>query len=180
MLFATSDSDAAKKPRLRLMARRSSSVRPVGDFQSAMSACMEISVGIQGLLQPERYFSHAQRYLSGRSWFTSARQLIIALSSTRTRAAPRSMPPRPVGAGPAMSEAEGCVRTRTDGVAAGSVQSSMRISFVMSVVRTYWQASQVGSSMEHCFGAADETATPFSFPSVPLRGDFSQGVAERE
>src|ERR1700761_250478 len=85
MLFATSDSEAAKKPRLRLMARRSSSVRPLGDFQRAMSACMEISVGIQWLLQPERYFSHAQRYLSGRSWLTSARQLIIALSSTRTR-----------------------------------------------------------------------------------------------
>ena len=46
---------------------------------------MEISVGIQWLLQPERYFSQAQRYLRGRSWLTSARQLIMALSSTRTR-----------------------------------------------------------------------------------------------
>src|SRR5579875_171411 len=95
MLFATKDSEAAKKPRLRLMARRSSAVRPVGDFQSAMSACMEISVGIQWLLQAERYFSHAQRYLSGRSWLTSARQLIMALSSTRTRAAPRAIPSAP-------------------------------------------------------------------------------------
>src|ERR1700753_1537423 len=34
MVFATSDSDAAKKPRLRLMAPRSASVRPVGDFHS--------------------------------------------------------------------------------------------------------------------------------------------------
>src|SRR5215469_16111293 len=130
MLFATSDSDAAKKPRLRLIARRSSSVRPLGDFQRAMSACMEISVGIQWLLQPERYFSHAQRYLSGRSWLTSARQLIIALSSTRTRAAPRSMSPRPVGSGPAMSAGEGCVRTRTDGEEVGSVQSRVDIVFL--------------------------------------------------
>src|ERR1700743_763118 len=106
MLLATNDSEAAKKPRLRLMALRSSFVRPVGDFQSAISACMEISVGIQWLLQPARYFSHAQRYLSGRSWFTSARQLIIALSSTRTRAAPRAMEPRPVGSGPAISSGE--------------------------------------------------------------------------
>src|ERR1700722_8643398 len=85
MLLATRDSEAAKNPRLRLMARRSSGVSPLGLFQSAMSACMEISVGIQWLLQPERYFSQAQRYLSGRSWLTSARQLIMALSSTRTR-----------------------------------------------------------------------------------------------
>jgi hypothetical protein len=39
-----------------LIARRSSTVRASGVFQSAMSACMEISVGIQWLLQPERYF----------------------------------------------------------------------------------------------------------------------------
>src|ERR1700686_5297469 len=85
MLFATSDSEAAKNPRLRLIARRSSGVSPLGLFQRAMSACIEISVGIQWLLQPERYFSHAQRYFRGRSWLTSARQLIMALSSTRTR-----------------------------------------------------------------------------------------------
>src|SRR5580658_10768555 len=108
MLFATSDSDAAKKPRLRLMARRSSIVRPFGDFHNAMSACIDISVGIEWLLQPDRYFCQAQRYFSGSNWFTSARQLIIALSSTRTRAAPRVIVPRPVGSGPAMSAAEGC------------------------------------------------------------------------
>ena len=79
------------------MARRSSSVRPSRDFHSAMSACMETSVGIQWLLQPARYFSHAHLYFSGSSWFTSARQLIIALSSTDTRAPPRSILPRPVG-----------------------------------------------------------------------------------
>src|SRR5690606_41830449 len=61
MLLATSDSEAAKKPRLRLMARRSSSVRPSRDFHSAMSACIDTSVGIQWLLQPDRYFSQAQR-----------------------------------------------------------------------------------------------------------------------
>src|SRR6185437_12623196 len=124
MLLATSDSDAAKKPRLRLIARRSSSVRPLGDFQRAMSACIEISVGIQWLLQPERYFSHAQRYLSGRSWFTSARQLIMALSSTRTRAAPRAISPRPVAS--ECSRIDGGVRTRSVGTSiTASLQSSI-------------------------------------------------------
>src|SRR5699024_1190970 len=51
---------------------------------------------IQWLLQPARYFSHAQVYLSGRSWLTSARALIIALSSTSTRAASRSISPSPL------------------------------------------------------------------------------------
>src|SRR5690606_23674530 len=96
MLFATSDSEAAKKPRLRLIMRRSSSVSPSFDFHSAMSACIDTSVGIQWLLQPARYFSHAQRYFSGKSWFTSARALIMRLSSTDTRAPPRSISPRPV------------------------------------------------------------------------------------
>ena len=57
---------------------------------------METSVGIQWLLQPARYFSHAHSYFRGRSWFTSARQLIIALSSIDTRAPPRAICPRPV------------------------------------------------------------------------------------
>src|ERR1700722_9271765 len=147
MLFATSDSDAAKKPRLRLMARRSSSVKPVGDFQSAISACIEISVGIQWLLHPERYFSHAQRYLSGRSWLTSARQLIIALSSTRTRAAPRAMAPSPGGAGPTISAGEGCVRMSVEGGSTGSLQSrteDMGDSSMTMYAFVYWQASQVG------------------------------------
>ena len=38
---------AAKKPRLRLIVRRSSSVSPSFDFHSAISACIETSVGIQ-------------------------------------------------------------------------------------------------------------------------------------
>src|SRR5690625_7369069 len=57
---------------------------------------MATSVGIQWLLQPARYFSHAQVYLSGRSWLTSARALIIALSLTSTRSASRSISPSPV------------------------------------------------------------------------------------
>src|ERR1700739_1953118 len=85
MLLATRLSDAAKKPRLRLIACRSSVVRPSRDFHSAISACMETSVGIQWLLQAARYLSQAQRYFSGRSWFTPARQLIIAFSSMETR-----------------------------------------------------------------------------------------------
>src|SRR5690606_25456392 len=107
MLLATRLSDAAKKPRLRLSMRRSSSVRPSFDFHNAMSACIETSVGIQWFLQPDRYFSHAQRYLSGKSWFTSARALIMRLSSTETRAPPRSISPRPV-ASASPSIAAGC------------------------------------------------------------------------
>src|SRR5688572_11401 len=96
MLFATRDSAVAKKPRLRLTISRSSSVSPSLDFHRAMSACMLTSVGIQWLLQAAKYFSHAQRYLSGSSWLTSARELIIRLSSTSTRAAPLWISPRPV------------------------------------------------------------------------------------
>src|SRR5882724_3191462 len=90
MLLATSDSDVAKKPRLRLTMCRSSAVRPSGERHSAMSACMDTSDGIQWFAQPDRYFR-------GKSWFTSARALIIRLSETSTREAPRSMVPRPVG-----------------------------------------------------------------------------------
>src|SRR5437660_12177131 len=85
MLLATRLSDAAKKPRLRLMARRSSSVRPSREFHSAMSACIDTSVGIQWLLQPARYFSQGHLYFSGSNGLTSARQLIMRFSSTHTR-----------------------------------------------------------------------------------------------
>jgi hypothetical protein len=47
-------------------------------------------------LQAAKYFSHAHLYFIGKSWFTSARPLIIRFSSTLTRAAPRAMEPRPV------------------------------------------------------------------------------------
>src|SRR5690349_17420882 len=123
MLLATSDSEAAKNPRLRLMARRSSSVSPSRDFQSAMSACIVTSVGIQWLLQAARYFSHAHLYFSGRSWLTSARQLIIALSSTETRAAPRAIWPSPVVSG----GRTGVLGIRSGTVAAGSDHSSIEV-----------------------------------------------------
>ncbi len=84
---------------------------------------MEISVGIQWLLQPARYFSQAHLYFSGSSWFTSARQLIIALSSTRTRAPPRSMTSVTVlvEATAGSGETEGCAET---GTTEGSVDST--------------------------------------------------------
>ncbi len=85
MLFAASESAVTKKPRLRLIRRRSSSDRPFGVFQSAMSRSMLISCGIQWFAQPARYFSHAHLYLNGTSWLTSAAPLMIRLSSTRTR-----------------------------------------------------------------------------------------------
>src|SRR5690606_34410312 len=105
MLLATSDSDAAKNPRLRLIIRRSASVRPSRDRHRAMSACIETSVGIQVFLHAARYRSQAHAYLSGSSWLTSARQLIIALSSARTRPPVRSMAPSPAAAASAAAGA---------------------------------------------------------------------------
>jgi hypothetical protein len=75
--------------------RRSSSVRPSVLFQVATSAVMLISWGIQWLAQPSMYFCQAQSYLKGTSWLRSARQLIMAFSSTETRAAPISSSSRP-------------------------------------------------------------------------------------
>ncbi len=71
MLLAASESAVTKKPRLRLTIRRSSSVRPFGSFQVAMSRDMFTSCGIQWLAQVARYFSHAHLYLNGTSWLTS-------------------------------------------------------------------------------------------------------------
>src|SRR5918995_368077 len=85
MLFAASESAVTKKPRLRLMMRRSSSVRPFGSFHVAMSRDMLISCGIQWLAHVARYFSHAHLYLNGTSWLTSVAPLITRLSATLTR-----------------------------------------------------------------------------------------------
>src|ERR1043165_7989929 len=85
MLFAASESAVTKKPRLRLMMRRSSSVRPLGSFQVAMTRDMLISCGIQWLEQVARYFSQAHLYLNGTSWLTSVRPLMMRLSATFTR-----------------------------------------------------------------------------------------------
>src|SRR5215475_2655356 len=85
MLLAASESAVTKKPRLRLMMRRSSSVRPLGSFHVAMSRDMLISCGIQWLAQVARYFSHAHLYLNGTSWLTSVAPLITRLSATLTR-----------------------------------------------------------------------------------------------
>src|SRR6185369_13181612 len=85
MLFAASESAVTKKPRLRLTMRRSSSVRPFGSFQVAMSRDMFTSCGIQWLAQVARYFSHAHLYLNGTSWLTSVEPLMIRLSAARTR-----------------------------------------------------------------------------------------------
>ena len=83
-LLATKESAVEKKPRFLITIVLSSSVNPSLDFQSAMSAVMFTSCGIQWLALPSRYFCHAQSYLNGTSWLRSALQLIIALSSTWT------------------------------------------------------------------------------------------------
>src|SRR3982751_2332236 len=85
MLFAASESAVTKKPRLRLTIRRSSSVRPLGFFQVAMSRDMFTSCGIQWFAQVARYFSHAHLYLNGTSWLTSVLPLMIRLSAARPR-----------------------------------------------------------------------------------------------
>src|ERR1700722_7326940 len=86
MLLAASESAVTKKPRLRLMMRRSSSERPFGSFHRAMSRDMFTSCGIQWFAQPARYFSHAHLYLNGTSWLTSVLPLMMRLSATFTRA----------------------------------------------------------------------------------------------
>src|ERR1700745_1792257 len=85
MLLAASESAVTKKPRFRLTMRRSSSVRPFGSFQVAMSRDMFTSCGIQWLAQVARYFSHAHLYLNGTSWLTSVAPLMIRLSEALTR-----------------------------------------------------------------------------------------------
>src|ERR1700710_2385399 len=87
MLFAASESAVTKKPRLRLMMRRSSSVRPFGSFQSAMSRDMFTSCGIQWFAHVARYFSHAHLYLNGTSWLTSVCPLMMRFSAAVTRRA---------------------------------------------------------------------------------------------
>src|SRR3546814_8116279 len=88
MLLAASESALTKNPRLRLTMRRSSSVRPLGFFHSAMSRDILISCGIQWLEHVARYFSQAHLYLNGTSWLTSVLPLMMRLSAARTR--PRS------------------------------------------------------------------------------------------
>src|SRR5262245_34407409 len=85
MLLAASESAVTKKPRLRLMMRRSSSVRPLGSRHVAMSRDMLISCGIQWLAQVARYYSHAHLYLNGTSWLTSVCPLMMRFSAMLTR-----------------------------------------------------------------------------------------------
>src|SRR6185503_13916691 len=102
MLFAASESAVTKKPRLRITRRRSSSVSPLGSFHRAMSRLMFTSCGIQWLAQAAMYFSQAHLYLKGTSWFTSAFELMMLLSSTLMRRNALS------GAGVAVGDAGAC------------------------------------------------------------------------
>src|SRR5690349_3124331 len=87
MLFAASESAVTKNPRLRLMMRRSSSVKAFGSFHVAMSRDMLTSCGIQWFAHVARYFSQAHLYLKGTSWLTSVRPLMMRLSAAFTRRA---------------------------------------------------------------------------------------------
>src|SRR5690606_24123931 len=88
--------------------RRSSSVRPLGFFHSAMSRDMLISCGIQWLEQVARYFSQAHLYLNGTSWLTSVLPLMMRLSAARTRP-PASAVGVAAGAAMALSAKPCCV-----------------------------------------------------------------------
>src|SRR5690606_26314048 len=105
-LFATSESAVEKKPSERMTMVRSSSVKPFSDFHNAMSWFMLTSCGIQWFAHPSRYFCQAHSYLNGTSWFKSARQLIIRLSSTCTRSAPISSSSRPGATSSWLKEAD--------------------------------------------------------------------------
>src|SRR6187549_687373 len=85
MLLAASESAVTKEPRFLFTINRSSSVSPLGLFQSAMSRFMFTSCGIQWLAQPERYLSQAHLYLKGTSWLTSVWPLMMRLSAALTR-----------------------------------------------------------------------------------------------
>src|SRR5581483_4421780 len=115
------------------------SVRPAGFFQSSMSRCMFTSCGIQWFAQPARYFSHAQRYLNGTSWLTSAWPLMTRLSSTRTRRKPLSSACRSTSGSRTdsrarMPPAAACIRAEAGGGGAagmrgaGAVKSSSKLS----------------------------------------------------
>src|SRR5438045_3855215 len=91
MLLAASESAVTKKPRLRLMRRRSSSERPFGSFHRAMSRFMLIYCGIQWFAQVARYCSQAHLYLKGTSWLTSVWPLMIRLSAALTRRVARTV-----------------------------------------------------------------------------------------
>ena len=199
MLFAASESAVTKKPRLRVMMRRSSSVRPFGSFQVAMSRLMLISCGIQWLAQAERYFSQAHLYLNGTSWLTSVRPLMMRLSSTRMRRSssacadaaasccPRSCAP------PALPDDAGMkprtARRPRPGIG-DTATSSSKLSMFISPVWSpaYWHASHSGSSTEQNFGSAGSalfaaegippSGTAFNCPAFTV--DFSAWVAPIE
>src|SRR5471030_822142 len=171
MLFAARESAVTKNPRLRLMMRRSSSVRPSGSFQVAMSRLMLISCGIQWLAQADRYFSHAHLYLNGTSWLTSVRPLMMRLSSTRMRrdfsaladGAPschaRSCRPPALADDAGMKPRTACrPRPRIGETATSSSKLSMFISQVLSP--NYWHASHSGLSFEQNFGSAESALLP--------------------
>src|SRR4051794_39033247 len=85
MLFAASESAGTKKAGVRFTIPRSSSGRPLGVFQVAVSRGMFTFCGIPWFAQVARYFSHAHLYLNGTSWLTSVLPLMIRLSAARTR-----------------------------------------------------------------------------------------------
>src|SRR3546814_3741685 len=125
MLLAASESAVTKNPRLRLTMRRSSSVRPLGFFHSAMSRDILISCGIQWLEHVARYFSQAHLYLNGTSWLTSVLPLMMRLSAARTRP-PSSADAAADAAGAAMALSAALCVSRGAPALAGGVAGAER------------------------------------------------------
>ena len=199
MLFAARESAVTKNPRLRLMMRRSSSLRPSGSFHVAMSRLMLISCGIQWLAQADRYFSHAHLYLNGTNWLTSVRPLMMRLSSTRMR---RSSSALAAGAAsrcahscrpPALASDAG-MKPRTvcrprPGIGETATSSSKLSMFISPVLSTtYWHASHSAPSIEQNFGSAGSALLPVeglppsgtAFNCPVFTVDFSAWVAPIE
>src|SRR5437764_10807703 len=120
MLLAASESAVTKKPRLRLMMRRSSSDNPFGSFHRAMSRFMFTSCGIQWLAQVARYFSQAHLYLKGTSWLTSVWPLMMRLSAALTRRVMLA------GAAPVAGFVAACVTMGATEAIAGAPSSRVR------------------------------------------------------
>src|SRR5574337_1054715 len=144
MLLAASESAVTKKPRLRLMMRRSSSDRPFGSFHSAMSRFMLISCGIQWLAQVARYFSQAHLYLNGTSWLTSVWPLMMRLSAALTRRWPLSLRAA-TGAGATgcagVHDVTGCSR----GCGVRCAVSSLQFNMICPMLRLWEQHDEMQS-----------------------------------
>ena len=183
MLLATRLSEAAKKPRLRLIARRSSSLSP-------SLRLPERDIGLHGNLSRHPVIVAGGEVLVPRP-VVFQRQQLVHVGAAIDHALLVD------GDAPERASRRGRIGIHCRSVRFGHVCPVKHST--LSPRAGYWQASQVGSSMEQACpqgagkseaaaaaatgaGAAamGATATALSLPSVRLSVDFSTCVAERE